>query len=178
MNLPFFRRPVFFSATILLVIGLFLGLQPDFKKLFILDYKEVYVISFGYLPTWGIVFTLSIKSILKKNRIAFSIGSIFFYFLLHYTAIRIRPSELTMILSAFGAVGVLALIKTSEDEFIIKAKDYFLVSVIGALTFLPWGFENRLLHASLSVYLWQLSISHYLYSIKFDSKKTNNFVKK
>lgn len=171
MNNSFFNKRLILSSTILFLLGIFFGIQPDFKKLFILEYKEIYVIVFGYLPTWGIVFTLSIRNILSNDRIKFTIFTILLYCLLHYAALRLRPTEFTMILSSLGALLTLVILKLSEKEFAIRVKDYFIVTIIGGLTFLPWGFENKLLYASLSVYLWQLSIGHYCNYFKFKFEK-------
>ncbi len=51
-------------STLLFLIALWIAIQPDFKKFIIFQYREIFVILFGYLPTVGVVFTFALSSIL------------------------------------------------------------------------------------------------------------------
>lgn len=161
MSKTIFNRQVFISSTVLLLIGLFFAIAPAFEKFSTLEYNEFYIIIFGYLPTWGIGFSLSIKNLVSRNRKLFVLMSIALYCLLHYLTFIVRPTEI-LILTSLGGLILLIIFKFSESRIGLNFKDYFIVTLIGGTTFLPWGIENNLITVSLSVYLWQLGIGHYL----------------
>lgn len=161
MNHTYFNKPVIISSTTLFLIGLFFATQSGFK--------DVYVILFAYLPSWGVAFSLSVGSLLEYRRRQFVILIIILYCVLHYSALALRPTELLPILTALGALGLLCILRGLNYNLKVDFTDYAAVTLIGGTCFLPWTLENNLSNASISVLLWQLSMGHYLrYIIKRD----------
>ncbi len=75
--------------------------------------------------------------------------------------INIKP----LLLTSFGALVALFFFRRFNEKTIVRKKDYLMVSILGALTFLPqlistpWALMT-------SIYLWQLTIGHYLTYLK------------
>ena len=177
MNKKYLHRQLIINSTILLLFGLFFGTQPDYKELYLFEYKEIYILVIGYLPTVGIVFILSISDLAKRNWL-FSIVTIIFYFVLHYIfltpfiTLDVGVGDLKYILlAAIGATGTLIILKRFNKMLILTQTDYLVTFLLGGMTFIAVTKPFNTWTIMLSVFLWQLTIGHFCNYLTLKAQK-------
>ncbi|MES2622448.1 MAG: hypothetical protein V4615_16475 [Bacteroidota bacterium] len=160
LTMNIFHKRLLISSTILFLLGLLLGTKSDFEKLLILTYKETYIVLFGYLPMWGLVFILSIKNIAKNTKL-FVGGTLIIYLVLHYFSLTPKTKEFHLLFATIGAVATMLTLKISNN-LNVKLSNFVIVALMGGLTFLPWTIHSEIWTLTTSVFLWQLFVGHYL----------------
>ncbi|MFD2515436.1 hypothetical protein ACFSRY_16305 [Pontibacter locisalis] len=152
------------TTTILFLLGLYSSLDRD--------YNELWGLFYGYLPTIGIVFTLSIAN-LSDNWKAFSITTSIFYCILHYLFMspfiefEIYSIEIKdILLPAIGAPVTLAILKFFTKRLYLDWSEFAVAFFLGAVTFIPRAIDHDILAMTISIYLWQLIVGHYYNYLK------------
>jgi hypothetical protein len=159
------------TSTMLFLLGLYSGLN--------LDFNEFWGLVFGYLPTIGIIFTLSIAN-LSDNWKGFFITTSIFYCILHYfflspfLEIEIYSIEVKdILLPAIGASATLTILKLFTKRLYLDWSDFAIAFILGALTFIPRAIDHGIVAMTISIYLWQFIVGHYYNYLKTKTTLAN-----
>jgi hypothetical protein len=159
-----FHKKLTITTTILFLLGLYCSLDRDFN--------EIWGVVYGYLPTIGIVFTLSVAT-LSDNWKVFSITTSIFYCLLHYLfmspfiELEIYSVDVKdILLPAIGASVTLAILKLFTKRLNLDWFDFAIAFLLGGLTFIPRANDHGILAMTVSIYLWQLIVGNYYNYLK------------
>lgn len=183
MTNDYINKRILLGSTMLFLLGLFLGTRPDFDELFILNFKETFVVLFGYLPTVGIAFTFMVINLVdKKQKFLFLTISTYTFLQYIFIAREVKISIGTVdikpiLLASLGAFLTLFFFRSSSNEIILTKKNYLLTALLGALTFLPLLVRSNVWTIMTSIYLWQITNGHYFQCLTKAQQPTNSFAK-
>jgi len=118
---------------------------------------------FGYLPTVGIAFTSMVINLVSKKQ-KFLLLTISTYTILQYIFIDSEVKILIgivdikpILLTSLGALMILFFFRLSNNEITLTKKNYLVVALLGALTFLPQLVKFNVWTIMTSIYLWQIT---------------------